>query len=644
MRIESLRIQNFRSFADETIHFSDYNCFVGPNGSGKSTILTALNILFRDNSGSAEVSALAEEDFHRKDTSAPAHVTVTFTHLSAQAKEDLKAYVRQDRLIVSAKAMWDAGTQRADVKQYGSRLVMPQFARYFKADKENASAKELKDIYASLREACPELPKVTSKGDMGAALRAHEEKHPELCELTESPDQFYGWSKGSNILAKYCQWVYVPAVKDAAEEQQEGKNTALGTLLQRTIRSKVSFADHVKELREDLGRKYREMIEGQKSVLKDVSDSIERRLQEWAHSGTRVDLQWYYDPDKSVGVSEPVARILVGEDNFLGEIPRMGHGLQRSFLVSLLQELAEIGGETQPTLILGFEEPELYQHPPQARHLASLLEDLSSQNAQVLVTTHSPYFVSGRGFESVRMTRRGGKGAASKVTHSTPERISEVLAAGLGEKPTPPSAVMAAVEQIMQPSQNELFFSRVPVLVEGVSDVAYISTYLKLTGRWAEFRRLGCHFVLGGGKDCMSRPLAIAECLGIPSFVIFDGDGDAKKPDDQTQHRKNNNCLLFLCGQEGVEPLPTETHWSDRLVMWGRDIEQAVVADVGSETWHAVQREVRESRDLQEGVKKKNTLLIAATLESAFEKGLRFDTLERLCACILEHARNVLIT
>lgn len=48
MRIKSIRIQNLRSFADETIPLNDYTCLVGPNGSGKSTVLCALNIFFRE--------------------------------------------------------------------------------------------------------------------------------------------------------------------------------------------------------------------------------------------------------------------------------------------------------------------------------------------------------------------------------------------------------------------------------------------------------------------------------------------------------------------------------------------------------------------------------------------------------------------
>lgn len=69
MKLESLRIINLRSIADETIYFDDYTCLVGPNGAGKSTVFCALNILFRDNTESnLNLINLDREDFHKCDT------------------------------------------------------------------------------------------------------------------------------------------------------------------------------------------------------------------------------------------------------------------------------------------------------------------------------------------------------------------------------------------------------------------------------------------------------------------------------------------------------------------------------------------------------------------------------------------------
>ena len=133
MRIASVRIENLRSFKDETIPFNNYACLVGPNGAGKSTVLTALNVFFRESDGlPTDLSKLDQEDFHCKDTDNPIKITVTFAGLSKEAKEDFSDYVRQDQLVVSAEATFDKATGKADVKQYGQRLGMPAFAPFFR--------------------------------------------------------------------------------------------------------------------------------------------------------------------------------------------------------------------------------------------------------------------------------------------------------------------------------------------------------------------------------------------------------------------------------------------------------------------------------------------------------------------------------
>ena len=147
MKLSRLRIQNFRSFQDETIELDDYSCFVGPNGSGKSTILNALNILFRNTQAASNVVTLDEEDFHRRDVSLPIVITVTFSDLSKDAEEDLKDYVRQGQLVLSAKAEWNPDLRTAEVKQVGSRRVIKDFALYFRAEKEGSKAADLKKIF-----------------------------------------------------------------------------------------------------------------------------------------------------------------------------------------------------------------------------------------------------------------------------------------------------------------------------------------------------------------------------------------------------------------------------------------------------------------------------------------------------------------
>jgi len=586
------------------------------------------------------VHTLSQEDFHNKDTSKAVKITLCFGGLSEQAQKDFEHYVRQGKLIVFAEAEWDEQAGCAQVLQFGSRLVMEEFAKYFEAVDNKAKVAELQPIFQKIRDHFPDLPEASTKKDMTAALRDYEEKHPVLCRLVEDDNQFYGWSKGVNLLARHVQWVYVPAVKDASSEQDEAGKTALGQLLKRTIRTKVDFEGDLRELRALVESRYEAIVNGNKEVLADLQDSIETRLKAWASPRARLLLNWHYEADKTFSINEPAARASIGDASFIGEVARLGHGMQRGFVVALLQELALSQPESSPTLLLGFEEPELYQHPPQAQHLASLLERMcedGDSNTQVLVTTHSPYFVSGRGFESVRLLRKDADGA-TQVAHSTFGKMEARLADALQEPPKSQTSLMARVQQIMQPSQNELFFTKLAVLVEGPEDIAYIGTYMQLSDRWEEFRKRGCHFVIAEGKGNMSRLAAIALELEIPLFLVFDADAHTRNQDALGDHEKNNACLLRLMGAEDQDPLPPDHVWRDNLVMWQSEIGVVVSEDFGTDKWLAAKDFVKRERGFDRTVRKKNALLISATMQEVWDRGARSSILDRLCDAILAKA------
>lgn len=369
MEIESVRIVNFRSYKDETINFDNYTCFVGANGAGKSTVFNALNVFFRQSKDiKTDINKLVESDFHHKNTSIEIRITVTFRKLSDSAKADLAAYVRQEKLIISAVAIYDTSTGKAEVKQYGNRLGFKTFKRFFEEEKAGAKVGELQKIYTELKTSYPDLPKVTSKGDMASALQEYESNNPDKCDLIPSEDQFYGATKGANKLSPHIQWVFVSASKDVTEEGEESKTSALGQLLSRTVRSKVSFNEKIQQIRNETRAKYEELLGKEQSVLDEISKSLQTRLSGWAHPNISAQVLWKQDPEKSVKVEEPFAYIKIGERGFEGDLARFGHGLQRSYMLALLQELAQIHDTSAPTLVMGIEEPELYQHPPQARY------------------------------------------------------------------------------------------------------------------------------------------------------------------------------------------------------------------------------------------------------------------------------------
>jgi predicted ATPase len=637
MKITSVRIENFRSFQDQTIPIDDYSCFVGPNGAGKSTVLSALNVFFQNPTvGTPKVRELEEEDFHNKNTADPIRITVCFKNLSPNAKVQLKDYVRQDQLIITAEAVWNGDTQNAPLKQHGQRLGMRAFAdRYFALESGGAKVADLKEIYNSLREDFPDLPAASTGPKMKEALQEYEAGHSELCEPIESTEEFYGANTGK--LNAFVQWVYVPAVKDAQEEGEESKKGALGQLLARTVRARTDFGDKIEDLRRKTLKEFEKLLEENQAALTDVSEKLKRRLAEWSHADTNLSLRWISDKAKSVQVTEPSAGVFTGEGEFTGKLSRMGHGLQRSYLLALLTELAELETENAPTLILACEEPELYQHPPQARRLADVFQTLAQTNSQVLVTTHSPYFVSGKDFSDVRLIRKPNH-EASVFSHSSSEDLNSYLAGHSHHRDRPnPAGLRAKINQSLQPHLNEMFFCRHPVFVEGLEDVAFINTALHLYGYWNDFHALGCHLVVANGKSHLIHPVAIATRLGIPFFLIFDCDGDCREQ-DRGKQEPDNKTLFSLVGAPTEEAFPEIGVSQSRCRAWPANMGKSVQSDFETADLCTYMQRARQTCGQARSLTK-NSLFISEWMTCAFEDGKESGTLRSLCEEIIAAAK-----
>jgi hypothetical protein len=240
-------------------------------------------------------------------------VTLTFCDLSSDAKDELAAYVRDDKLVVTAEAEYDAAKGEAKVQHHGQRSGMKDFARYFEADKEGKKAAELKEISKAFVQEHTELPPPRAIAAMRVALQTYESAHPEKRELLRSPDSFYGVNS-TGKLAKFLTWVYIPAVKDAGDKSEEGKNTAFARLLERAIESRSQIDEDLEALMKKSVDEYTALLKKHEASLTNVSDSLKNRLSTWSRPGVALDLKWNTDERKSVQVQKPLAGIQTGDE------------------------------------------------------------------------------------------------------------------------------------------------------------------------------------------------------------------------------------------------------------------------------------------------------------------------------------------
>lgn len=636
MKIESVYIKNFRCFKEDTIYFDNYTCLVGANGAGKSTVFSALQVFFRHYKDSkTDLNKLNEKDFHHSNTKDPIEIRVTFIDLSKKAEEDLKDYVRQGKLIVTAMATYDPTSQKAEVKQFGNRLGLQDFREYFEKEKAGEKAGDLVLFYNKLKEKYSDLPVAKTKDAMADALKEYEAKHPDDCKLIPSEDQFYGATKGASKLAPHIQWVFVPASKDVTEEGEESKNSALGQLLLRTVRAKVNFTERIATLREQANKEYSKLLSEEQKVLDELSGSLKARLSQWAHPSINATVKWKQDNEKSVKVEEPVAAIEIGERGFEGELSRFGHGLQRSYMLALLQELNTIDDESAPTLILCIEEPELYQHPPQARYLSETLIELANDNTQVAVCSHSPWFIPKSDFEKVRIVREIGNPVETINARITYKELSEYLTK-IGSKPINKAGIVAKLFPYLSPSISEMFFCKVPVFVEGIEDIAYIKTYVELMGISEQFRMFGCHLINADKKSNIIEPLAVAKLLNMNSFLVYDSDTDETEPQNIIRHKNDNKKLLLIQGHD------KESEWDSKNIvkenLWALKTNLGDEVKVEFKEWSKYYTQACNEYG-NAGSLNKNPLVVARTLELAWEAGEKSGILISLVENIIGFAK-----
>jgi putative ATP-dependent endonuclease of OLD family len=510
MRIQIVRIRNFRALHDVTIPFDCITTFVGPNGAGKSTVLRALDWYFNGKSGS-----LSEKDCYFGSTGADIEVQLTFNELTEKDRSELGKYSPPG--VTTFTAWKRRGSDGVETLSANSKSFLA-----FNAVRSKVSAADKKSAYNELRstDASLGLPPWSSVDVASQAMTAWEASHTD--QLIEAPEalqtNFFGFNSGGKMSGLF-DFVLVTADLRASEESIDAKASIIGRILERSIDRAAAdeeIANIVEESRAKQQKVYQEKFKTQ-------LDSITIQLNEVVAS---------YSPGRAITVSPAEVELKAPRTTFDVSVldgttetvvERQGHGFQRTLLISALQLLAQSGAASAEGVIcLAIEEPELFQHPIQAKAFAKVLRSLAEnpgKRIQVTYATHSPYFIEARHFEQVRrLTRSAGKDPLVAVQFATIDDVKAKL-----------DGIMCAdqinrqLDGIVTERLSVALFATRVLLVEGETESA---VFYGIGDREAVGRleSLGLSIVSSGGKGGIPLADAILNCLGIPTYALFDGD------------------------------------------------------------------------------------------------------------------------
>jgi len=586
MIIKALCVRNFRSIKDETLGCDKLTALVGPNGAGKSSFLKALDMFY------TVAASYTEDDYYAKDTTKDILITITFTELTEEEKELFQKYIEGGELSVEKEIKWPLG--KGSQKYYGMSLQNPEFDKIRNALLIKDRGKSAKAKY---EEICSQgkydsLPAWTTIDAISAALKDWEANNQDKCRRQRDEGQFFGFKEvGEAHLERYTKFLLIPAVRDASEDAAEGRGSVLSEIMDLVVRSVLAQREDIKKLQQDTQKKYEEITDPSKlKELKTIECSLTDTLKTYVPDA-QINLTWLKAED--IEIPMPKADIKLVEDGYPSPVERTGHGLQRAFILTMLQHLVlaqtpmqestdekqpmtdntakvepaskeEITAIKMPNLILGIEEPELYQHPLRQRHLSKILFKLATGSikgvatqTQVIYSTHSPLFVDIERVKHLRILRKksseNGKPKQTKVFESNLNEIAKIIekADGKPEGTYSGETLGPRLKTLMTPWMNEGFFADVVVLVEGEEDRAAILGIASTLGY--DLESLGISVIPCMGKNSIDRPTAIFRELEIPVYAIWDSDEGEEDSKPEENHR-----LLRLFSQD-VEDWPEKT-------------------------------------------------------------------------------------
>jgi putative ATP-dependent endonuclease of the OLD family len=496
MRLEHIRIDNFRGLSQVNMPFSRFGCLIGENNAGKSSVFQALNMFLR--SGSA-----AQTDFL---TSArPVRIQLTFAGIK---EADLLRLEEGHRARIEPE-IHDGRLSLARIYAEPGKGVMrlvkkvPKDLRYQRPALDEVLKPKITDeeLAESVRLTYPEIhATLPGKVTRAAVRRAWNEI---VAALTDDAftvgDEPLPTGLDKSVTSLLPEPIYIPAVKDLNDEVKTTSTATFGRLLSilfEDIEHQLpALESSFERLRTQLNVVTKE--DGKESderlpEVRQIESLIQRNLQE---SFPRASVRLEIPPPRLRSLLEE-AQIAVN-DGISGPFKTKGDGLRRSVAFAILRAYVDLktarptgpDSAQQPCLLL-FEEPEVFLHPRAQRKLFEALTVFSDYN-DVLVSTHSSAFYA-----------PGATGTFVKVVkdHALDPPASRTCVVDLCD--------MDARDQfeIITHENNETaFFANSVLLVEGPSDHILIPHIAStLSPQW-DFDKHGAAIARVEGKGSIAR-------------------------------------------------------------------------------------------------------------------------------------------
>jgi predicted ATPase len=400
MKLYSLKIDGFKRIQSTKILFGDATFLIGPNNAGKSTVLKAIEWLL-----SAKKAIPSQEYFSIVDEETgetkPAVDTITleaeFRNLPIEANEwrgfkgRIFSYPTGDAsdsgLSVTYKKTYTLGKDVVIEFRSKERDIKPEFAGYKSGQdliEQGAPAAEVQELF----------PDLAAK--IGTS-KAAQEKLDQLDAIWDTKDSETWFQNPGGIpgvvLKMLPRFLLIPA--DTSVGEIEGTSSGvLGKTLNELFEDVRGASENYAQAQEyldklaqeldpeDSASEFGKMITELNSVLASVFPDSQLHATA-SLSDPKTALKPTFNVEMSSNVRTPVSH--------------QGSGMIRAAAFGMLRFrqkwLSKREDDHVRSLIVCFEEPEIYLHPSAANQMRDTIYELSGHESQIVATTHSPFII-----------------------------------------------------------------------------------------------------------------------------------------------------------------------------------------------------------------------------------------------------------
>ncbi len=555
MKIDRICINNFRSLKNVALNLDKLTMMIGANGTGKTAILDALRLF------ESEEANVVERDFNKPDAKIELVLVLSDVEKSIKAPE----FIVKKRLII--KKTFEGGEGKPTIQCEVWKTCYSSFNEIRDAGSKPRPIK-FKAIKKNF-EGFPEYSAASWEEDLNKFEHKYIKEHPK--DKSKYKGRFVNWKPSQMSLGDILEIVHVPAMKDITVDGEERADSNLTKLIDMAVRKDPEVKDHLEAIEGEFVKKYEDYLP---KIHEDILDPINDNLEENTNNYTN-------NAKFTIGINLPEpkslalrASITLTEDGHSTDIKHVGSGIQRIYLISILETIANQAAKQKikkdssrktsqdieqkskyadPVKLIMIDEPELYQHPQRQRRILKQFEKLTNgkDTVQLICSTHSPYFIELQNMDNIRLFR---KFRDTKVQSTALDHIIKYMDVKIPDVMDPEKRLRRWLDVRATHWATEGFFSKIAVVVEGPGDrnmLLAAASVLNVDLNKSEISIVPCN-----GKDEISRFAYIFMQFGIQVYLIWDLD---LEQNDSASNNANHKLmelakLLNYKGDSKIKP------------------------------------------------------------------------------------------